>query len=126
MLVVLLRLSLQIWEAVLLLVLSCERLSMVCNSLGLWVFGGYRFNQIRWQQLLFLLRNLSWIINMRLLFSSLRNSAIVNGKSISPTFTVKQIILRIICPILTIISSMGCIFLILLIGVCPIGYIIIL
>ncbi|CAN0915062.1 hypothetical protein LINGRAHAP2_LOCUS28916 [Linum grandiflorum] len=98
MLVVLLRLSLQIWEAVLLLVLSCERLSMVCNSLGLWVFGGYRFNQIRWQQLLFLLRNLSWIINMRLLFSSLRNSAIVNA-----IFTAKQIALRIIWPTLVIL-----------------------
>ncbi|CAN0915063.1 hypothetical protein LINGRAHAP2_LOCUS28916 [Linum grandiflorum] len=82
MLVVLLRLSLQIWEAVLLLVLSCERLSMVCNSLGLWVFGGYRFNQIRWQQLLFLLRNLSWIINI---------------------FTAKQIALRIIWPTLVIL-----------------------
>ncbi|CAN1240204.1 hypothetical protein LINGRAPRIM_LOCUS2641 [Linum grandiflorum] len=63
---------------------------------------------------------------MRPLFSNLRNFAVLNGKSISPTFIVKQIMLRTIWPILAILLVMGCIFLILLLGVCPTGYIMIL
>ncbi|CAN0905031.1 hypothetical protein LINGRAHAP2_LOCUS23436 [Linum grandiflorum] len=63
---------------------------------------------------------------MRLLFSSLKNFAVVTGKSISPTFIVKQIMLRITCLILVILLFMGCIFLIFLVGVCSTGYITIL
>ncbi|CAN0904945.1 hypothetical protein LINGRAHAP2_LOCUS23385 [Linum grandiflorum] len=99
---------------------------MVWNSLGLWVFNVYRFNRIQWLQLPFLLRIMRWVTSMLPLFSSLRNFAVVNGKSISPIFTVKQIMLRITWAILAILLVMGCIFMILLIGVCPTSYIMIL
>ncbi|CAN0910400.1 hypothetical protein LINGRAHAP2_LOCUS26270 [Linum grandiflorum] len=50
---------------------------------------------------------------MRRLFCSSRSFVVVNGKSIFLTFTVKQIMLRIIWPILATLSFMGCTFLIL-------------
>ncbi|CAN0918182.1 hypothetical protein LINGRAHAP2_LOCUS30719 [Linum grandiflorum] len=59
---------------------------------------------------------------MRLLLSSLRNFVVDIGKSIFPTYTVKQIMLRITWLILATLSCMGCIFLILHIGVCPTGF----
>ncbi|CAN0892949.1 hypothetical protein LINGRAHAP2_LOCUS17874 [Linum grandiflorum] len=121
--VVLLRLSLQIWGAALSLELRCERLSMGLNSLGLWVSAGYRSNPTRGRLLLSLLRIMSWIINMRLLFYILRNSIAVNGKFSSPTSTAKLIMLRIIWQILVILSLIGYIFLIHQIGVCPTCYI---
>ncbi|CAN0843492.1 hypothetical protein LINGRAHAP2_LOCUS3877 [Linum grandiflorum] len=59
---------------------------------------------------------------MRLLFWSSRNSVAVNGKFSSPTSTAKLIVLRIIWPILVILSLTGYIFLIHQIGACPTGY----
>ncbi|CAN0854300.1 hypothetical protein LINGRAHAP2_LOCUS5886, partial [Linum grandiflorum] len=95
--------SLRTWGAVLLLALRCERLLAGCNLHGLWAFGGYRFNPTRWQPLLHLQRIMSWNINMRFLFSSLKSFAVVSGKSIFSTFTVKQIMLRTIWLILAIL-----------------------
>ncbi|CAN0854304.1 hypothetical protein LINGRAHAP2_LOCUS5886 [Linum grandiflorum] len=46
---------------------------------------------------------MSWNINMRFLFSSLKSFAVVSGKSIFSTFTVKQIMLRTIWLILAIL-----------------------
>ncbi|CAN0839689.1 hypothetical protein LINGRAHAP2_LOCUS2644 [Linum grandiflorum] len=74
----------------------------------------------------FLLRILTWITNMQLLFSSLRNFAVVNVNYIFSTFTLKQIMLRITWLILTILLFINCIYLILLIRVCPTSYITIL
>ncbi|CAN0924776.1 Putative ribonuclease H protein At1g65750 [Linum grandiflorum] len=122
----LLRLLLQIWGAALLLELKCKRLSMGLNLLGHWASDDYEFNPTRGRLLLSLLRILSWIINMRLLFCSLRNSAVVNGKFSFPTSTAKRIMLRIIWLILVILTLTGCIFLIHQIGACPTGYIMIL
>ncbi|CAN0870103.1 hypothetical protein LINGRAHAP2_LOCUS9428 [Linum grandiflorum] len=51
------------------------------NWLGRWVLVGHGFNLTRWQQLLFLPRILTWIINMRPLFCSSRSFAAVNRKS---------------------------------------------
>ncbi|CAN0858388.1 hypothetical protein LINGRAHAP2_LOCUS7223, partial [Linum grandiflorum] len=111
---------------VLLLALRYERLSTGCNLLGLWAFDGYRYNPTPWQQLLFLQRIMSWNINMRLLFSSSRSFAVANGKSIFPTFTMKQRMLQTIWLISAILSLLGCIFFILQIRVCPTSYITIL
>ncbi|CAN0872553.1 hypothetical protein LINGRAHAP2_LOCUS10149 [Linum grandiflorum] len=124
--VTLLRLSLQTPGAALLPELKCKRLWMGLNSLGTWVSAGYGFNPTRGPLLLSFLRILSWIINMRHLFYSLKNSAAVNGKFRFPTSTAKLIMLRIIWLILAILSLTGCIFLIYQIGACPNGYIMIL
>ncbi|CAN0913525.1 hypothetical protein LINGRAHAP2_LOCUS27987 [Linum grandiflorum] len=99
---------------------------MGCNLLGLWVFDRYGSSLIRWLPLQFLLRILSWTINMRLSSYSLRSFAAVIGKSIFLLFTPKQIMQQTIWPILAIISLMRCIFLILQIRVCPTGFITIL
>ncbi|CAN0878981.1 hypothetical protein LINGRAHAP2_LOCUS12769 [Linum grandiflorum] len=69
---------------------------MGCNLLGLWVFDGSESSLIRWLPLQFLLRILSWTINMRLLSYSLRSFAAVNGKPIFLIFTAKQIMQRTI------------------------------
>ncbi|CAN0875096.1 hypothetical protein LINGRAHAP2_LOCUS10631 [Linum grandiflorum] len=68
---------------------------MGCNLHGPWVFDGYGFSRTRWQPLLFLIRFLIWIINVRLLFCSSRSFAVISGKSTFLTFTVKLIMLRI-------------------------------
>ncbi|CAN0908258.1 hypothetical protein LINGRAHAP2_LOCUS25189 [Linum grandiflorum] len=63
---------------------------------------------------------------MQLLFCSSRSSAAINGKFIFSTFTVKQIMLRIIWLILATLYLTGCICLTHQIGACPTGYIMIL
>ncbi|CAN0892008.1 hypothetical protein LINGRAHAP2_LOCUS17302 [Linum grandiflorum] len=77
------------------------------NSLGHWVFAVYEFNSTPWWQLLSLLRILSWIINMQLLSYSSRSSVVGTRKSISFTLTAKQIMFRIIWPILAILYLMA-------------------
>ncbi|CAN0854268.1 hypothetical protein LINGRAHAP2_LOCUS5876 [Linum grandiflorum] len=94
---------------------------MGCNFLGLWVFDGYKSTLIRWLSLLFLLRTLSWNINMRRLFSNSRRFAAANRKFIFLIFTAKQIIQLTIWLILVILSRMRCIFLILQIGYVPLA-----
>ncbi|CAN0861256.1 Putative ribonuclease H protein At1g65750 [Linum grandiflorum] len=53
---------------------------------------------------------------------SLMNCANCSGRLLSIIFTAKQIVLRIIWPILVIPFCLVCISLVCLIGVCPIGF----
>ncbi|CAN0917127.1 hypothetical protein LINGRAHAP2_LOCUS30104 [Linum grandiflorum] len=123
MMVALLRLLRLTWGAALLLKLKYDRLTMGFKLLGLWVSDGYRSILTRVMLLLSLLMTMRWIINMRLSLFNSRNSAAVNGKSRSPTFTVKLIMIRAIWLILAILSPMRCICLIHQIGTYSTGYI---
>ncbi|CAN0914920.1 hypothetical protein LINGRAHAP2_LOCUS28823 [Linum grandiflorum] len=66
---------------------------------------------------------LRWITSTGSLSCSIRSSANDNGRLLSPIFTVKQIVMRTIWPILVILLCLVFILLMSQTGVCPTDFV---